>query len=386
MMISPSSPILKGVFYEDLLEYLHNTGWQLVPSINNKWIVFEGASDIEGNPLEIVLPQDPHIVDIQVHIANAINTLCAVADAPLEVTVAKIKYHNQDVLRVRNPETGETDALSLKIAAQQVFELKQLVAYSACSEDEPKPYFMNSQLPSARSMVEKYRFGHTFRGSFGFTIETPRISKQRFGVQKSLIPNMVNDQEYVPLARRVMERIVRGLLVTQEATETRDVQKIVREYKRAFNSNMCRAIVNMSIGKKQPLEYTIAWSSVMPPSDETLRDPGVIRLDYHSYEYLAHAAEILSELEPEEVTITGLVTDLSARDNPLGLDTSRSIIIRWHDKSKGTIHKVYVVLEKEDYLKAIKAHQEWRPVTITGTLQRVKRNWKIINYHDFRTE
>lgn len=386
MMISPSSSILKGLSYKDLVEYLRHVGWQPTVTPNNRWVIFRGAEDVAGEVLEIILPSDPQARDIYAHFANAINTLCAVTDTPPENLLAEIKYFDRDILRVKNPEMDHSDALSLKVAAQQVFELKQLVAYAACSEDDPKPYFVNAQLPFARRMVEQYRFGHTFRGSFGFTIETPPVSSQAFSAQLSLIPEKVAGQKFIPPARRVMERIARGLLITQEATKQGDVRKIVQEYRRAFNSNMCQAIVNMSVGKKYPLEFAVTWSKIEPPSDDKLRNMEMIRFDHESYTHLAYAAELLSKIEPEDVTITGLVTDLSAKDNPLGLDTSRSIIIRWYDKTDGKTHKVYVVLSREDYLRAIKAHQEWRPVTITGTLQKVKRNWRIIDYRDFRVD
>ena len=183
-----------------------------------------------------------------------------------------------------------------------------------------------------------------------------------------------------------MKRIVRGLVLARDATSERDVKIIIGGYEYGLNSNMCRALVNMSLGKDLPLEYSISWSKVFPPSDDNIRNPGVIRLDFSAYKHLEYAAKELSELEPESVTITGLVTDLSAKDNPLGLDTSRSIIIRWTDKIEGKTNKVFVELEKDDYFHAIRAHEEWLSITISGTLRRIKRNWRLVDYHDLTVE
>jgi hypothetical protein len=47
---------------------------------------------------------------------------------------------------------------------------------------------------------------------------------------------------------------------------------------------------------------------------------------------------------------------------------------------------VFVELEKEDYFHAIRAHEEWLSVTISGTLRRLKRNWRLVDYHDLTIE
>jgi hypothetical protein len=388
MAIYPNSYLLRSLEYEDLIEYLSNTDWQLEEP-SDRWIVFVGSEDIDGNSLAIVLPSDETAPDLYKYTANAINILSAVRDLPPEDIITEVRYYDRDVLRVRNLEKGDVESISLKTAAKQVAELRQLVAYSALSEaalseDRPKPFFLNTRASVAQRMVERYQFGHTFRGSFGFTVESPKVSKESFAIIKSMLPEIVDDQKTVPLGRRVMERIVRGLLITEEATSDRDANKIINGYDRGFNANMCRAIVNMSLGKKVPMEYRVSWSAVMPPSDEAIIDTGPIQLREYGYEHLDYAAEILSELEPEEVTITGQVKVLSADDNPLGLDTSRSIIIRWFDDMEGRTNNVHVQLEKDDYLTAIQAHRDWSLVTIKGLLRRIKRNWRIVEYSDFR--
>lgn len=383
-MLIPNSDLISRFDYDDLVEYIQDIGWHLNTTMNEKWLVFEGVHDIESNPIEVVLPRDPFSPSYKQSAVSAINILCALSDIEPDEIIYKIRYHDRDVLKVSNPETGDHDSIPLRVASQQVAELRQLVAYSACSEENQKPFYLNAQSQISKRMVDRYQFGHTFRGSFGFTVETPAISRLMFTKQQSAFQDLVSDQIIAPTERRVMERIIWGLILTEEATETKDVQKIIKGYKQGFNSNMCRAIVNMSISKRLPLDYAISWSARMAPHNEKIRNPGVIRLNSDSYEHLEYAAEILGELEPEEVKIKGLVTDLKADDNPLGLDTSRSVIIRWNDEVEGRVYKVFVVLNKEDYIQAINAHKEWLPVSISGTLKRIKNNWKIVDYHDFK--
>lgn len=383
MYTSPNNQLLSRFEYSDLVDFITDLGWVKTETQNGNWLVFTGMMDVSGDPLEIVLPKEVNKTDPARFMALALNTLSAVMDVDLEDLVLQIKYHDRDVLRVHNPDPENFDSISLRVASQQVGELKQIVAYSACSEENQKPFYINSHLLIAKRMVEDYRFGHTFRGSFGFTVETPAISRAQFPVQKSALPQVVTDYEYKPIYRKVMERIVRGLILTERATIQRNGKLLVDHYKEGFNSNMCRAIVNMSMGKQIPLEFEISWSSRMKPHDENINSPKKIRFEEDSYDTLEYAANLLSELESEDVTIHGLITELKANDNPLGLDTSRSIIVRWEDELEGKIYNVYVVLDKDDYIKAIQAHREWMPVSIKGTLKLSKSHWRLIEYHDF---
>lgn len=382
MTISLDSPILESLQYDDLLSYLENIDCERYDTENQKWIVFQCSHDIYGKPIEIVIPQNRNVSDINVHLMNAVNILSAVYDKSPEEIVSNIHYVDRDVLRIRNPMSGGLDSISLSVAAKQVSELKNLVAYAACSEQSPEAYFLRSDTTLARNAVSSYQFGHTFKGSFGFTIESPPISPNTFSTQKPLLDD-TDDMPFSPVARRVMKRIVRGLSLTAKATREHDPRLIVDNYATGFNANMCTAIVNMSLDKKLPLEFSVAWSSLIPPKDEEISDPGIITLKPESYHQLEYAAEILTEYEPKKVSIHGLVTRLTANDNPLGLDTSRSIVLQWNNEAEGRVYRVYIVLDRDDYLKAIHAHESWLAVKITGELIKIKSKWHIVEYESF---
>ncbi|MEL6462571.1 MAG: hypothetical protein AAFX46_01620 [Cyanobacteria bacterium J06636_27] len=40
----------------DIVSYLHQNGWQEITHPNPRLIVFQGAADDEGNPIQLVLP------------------------------------------------------------------------------------------------------------------------------------------------------------------------------------------------------------------------------------------------------------------------------------------------------------------------------------------
>ncbi len=387
MGISPNSALLRSLQFGSLVEYLKLTGWEQVES-PNRWFVFKGSRDIDGNPLEIVLPSDPRTSDIGYYVASAVDVLSAIKGLSPDLVVERVKFYDRDVLKMRNLETGDEDSIALKLAAKQVLELKNLIGYSACSEQKPKPHF-NTLLGVGKKTTERYRFGHTFSGSFGFTIESPPIGKPTIYTQvtqPSLVPDMVEEQEILllPFGRRVMERVVRGLLFTQEATKKRDVSALVDHYGSGFNSKMCVSIVRMSKGKTLPLEYKVQWSPKIEPSTDVVTPEG-IRLNEVSYQYLEEAEHILSHLEPEVVVVQGLVTSLRSKDDPLESGSARSIVIKWINRLVGERPVgILVPLGREEYRVANKAHMNWQTVEVTGVAQKVGNTWRLSDPHNFR--
>lgn len=373
--------ILRRVKYRVLLEYLKYTSWELQTSPKGKWLIFRGSKDVYGEPLEIVLPQNSNATDLPWYISNAVGLLAALANESAETIANKIRYYDHDVLKVRNIETGQYDSIALRLASTQVSQLKSLVAFGACSEYDPRPFFEVSNTVVARQMIDHYRFGHTFRGSFGYTIESAVSEPSRY-VQESYF-EQIEDFTIAPPERRVMERIVRGLVITREAIKSTSPRVLVDGYSGGFNGNMCKALVKMGNKRTSALEYAVDWSVKIQPSED-VRDPGTIQLDRESYSYLDQAAKELSTYEPVETTIIGRVTNLVAKDNPLGSEEiPRSVVIRWLNRGARPV-SVLVYLNREDYVVAHDAHLRWLDVEVKGVVQRVGSTYRLANPHDFR--
>jgi len=382
--ISPDS-----VEPRNLLVYLQSTGWTLSDS-NQRWYVFHGTNEEREFPVEIVLPKNLEASDVGTFASSAIDVINGFLDESIERTLWRIFYVNSDVLLIRNTETGETNTLSLRFADQQIRNIKQLVGFSASSEKEPRPYF-NTAPTSSNRIIEHFQFGHTFNGSFGLTIESP-ITRSPFLYQHEVSQSPLFDMnEFVdidsivmPVERRVMERIARGLKVTREATQARTIELLIEEYASGFNSNMCRSIVGISQAKVSPIEYSILWSPRLESSAD-LDDFGSIRLNETSYILLDEAAEVLRTIEPEVRRVRGLITELSSEGDPLGDDTTaRSVVIRWINRERGERPiKIFVSLSREDYVRAHKAHLSWSTVEVTGIVQKTGAIWRLVDPSDF---
>ena len=70
----------------DIISYLHQNGWQTITHPNPRLIVFQGAADDEGNPIQLVLPSQKTFEDSNRLITKAINLLAAIEEkSPAEI-------------------------------------------------------------------------------------------------------------------------------------------------------------------------------------------------------------------------------------------------------------------------------------------------------------
>jgi hypothetical protein len=371
--------LAKSIDFWDLLTLIKSSGWSKIDDESSRFVVFNGPSDINSKPVEIVFLRNEAAKEQPIYIANAINILSSIINIEPNILAQDISAVNRDVLRVRAQGPGDMETIPLRSAAQQVFELKQVIAYAALSEKDRKPYYIDAQVPTAREMVDAYRFGHTFRGSFGFTIETPRL--QEIHTYKQL--DLPNFNKPVPIWRRVMERIARGLIFMDRANQDRDSKWILDNYATGLNANMCQSLANIKNNQNQIIEFAIKWSPIQLPEDPLIRSFKPIQLNESAKNHLTFAAKELIETNQEEVTILGRIIELSAKASPMDMDTSRNIRIQWLEVAGGKPHQATATLSPEDYTKAIDAHHYWYPVQITGILSNKKDNWRFVSYSKF---
>jgi len=384
-----SIDLVRFIDYWDFATYLSQTGWLRIETEAKPFAIFNGPLDINKKPVRIVLPAKEDTREQPLYFSNALDILSSLKNIEPATIAQDINTVNRDVLRVRIEGQGAHEAIPLRTAAQQINDLKQLVAYAARSEEDKKPYYINAQVPIAKDMVNAYRFGHTFRGSFGLTIETPRLQEIHTYQQLSLFQSLTlfpDSTKTTPIWRRVMERIARGLLFVDKATKERDPKQLLDNYATGLNANMCQALANMFNAQDTSVEFSIKWAPIQVPDDPLIRSFTRIKLDQSAQNQLAYAAKELVETHQEETTIRGTIVELNAKASPMDMDTSRSIRIQWFEPSEGKVYEATATLSVDDYMKAIGAHRDWHIVEITGLLTNKKDVWRFVDYSRFNTE
>ena len=355
----------------DLYAYVKEAGWKELPYPSDRLLVFEGPENDDGRPIILSIPTKRGFRDTDDRLLDAINLLSAVEDTNPSIIIQKIQSQNLDMMRLRLPITSNNSP-SVETISSIMHGWRDLIAYSACMEEEEKPYFAKPR-PIGKQQTEQFGFGHTFRGSFGLTIES-RVSEQ------------TQEGQSLPVERRIIERITRGLLFVRGAEQKRDSKVISDNFKLGLNANMCGALLEVLEGLQETgLEYTVTWSPRWKPSSD-VQQPDSIFLEKRYLLYIQEAERALKKdaapstvpttdaLTEGPVIVQGPIIELNS-DNP----EHRKIIVKWEGE-----RRVIIPLELEDYQFACDAHIHDRSISVSGKLKKIKKSWTLEDPHDLK--
>jgi hypothetical protein len=371
--ISYNDREISSLNISDITPYLKKTGWRLVSK--SPYLVFEGVNDDEGKPIQIVLPKGKDQTDIQLRIAETINLLSAIENrSPYEV-IRAIKGINKDIVFF----IPKTYKISLEKAKSYINKIKQYYNYSASVEAEPCKSFVKSNKKGKEFVEKNCFFGHTFNGSFGFTIETELLPRSQ---------SALDGREMPPFERRVVERLVRGIKFAHESEMEGSPDILIKNYESGLNSNMCDVLSDIIEEFKDiDTEFGVSWSPSYEP-EESLKNIN-IRLNSNAQKYLKSASKSLcGAAESQKVTLWGKIIELKRpfsedyeEEGDEILVEENHIILRDEDSEKN----VHITLKESDYKLACDAHKDKKMVSIQGTLEKEIMFWVLRNPYNFRT-
>lgn len=354
----------------EVTRYLRKTGWQRVPHANDRLLVFRREAE-SGAPTVVLASRD-EFSDSQDLINNALTLLAGIGHTTVLDLERAIRSQDRDVLSVRFVGASASHGgLPLETATRLILQLRDLLAYAACVEDNPRPYF-----PKATAIGRRYAqsciFGHTFPGSFGFTIES--LTGTAVSSASEPVPP--------PFERRVVSRIMRGVRQLQEAVFSGDTEVLAANYSSGLNANLCELLgETLEEAGDGEIEYSVAWSPDFPVEPD-LAAYGPVRLQSGATVLLAAVARQMRRLEESRLqTINGRVVALQSDGSASGDDYAEDIeqvaTILWEEK-RGRKLRVRVALEPPDYANACDAHKEGIAVRVTGAIEKTGKFWRLM--------
>jgi len=374
----PRFAIQQPIRIEDLTAYLARRGWQRTTEKRERYLTFVGPTADDGKRILMIVPQMNDQDDSYQRVTEALEQLSILEGRPLDELVQSIRNLDKDVLRVRiltGPK--ESGSLSFDVALGLVQGLRDFLSAAAVNEESPKPSFAKAT-SAGRHYLERCRFGQTFTGSFGLTIESPVT------LTSPALP--LSGEIAASFERRVMLRVARALASTRDAVLSGDVGPLAIGFLVGLNANMCDAILEMPQEILEgETEYSIIWSPEVEPPDDVI-DANAIRLGPKSYSYLEAAARMLRVEQSKDVVVRGRVVQLRSETAPADEDQDqsgeRTITILW-EQDDAPQTRVRVSLDAASYKLACDAHKEGRLVSVKGKLEKQGKFWTLMSPHDF---
>lgn len=369
--------ILDGQKYTEvnaslITRYLRSLGW-VTRTFNNG---MRQLTHDDGH-IEVFLSQGA-TEEIQREEAYfAIRTISDYYAEKAEVVERKILSYLTDRISGRIPdEYVRNDTIEFKVASEYMSQMKAFLSSSASTEISGKQHFERT-LKEASEYAERCRFGHTFRGSFGFVVASP--------VEPNESPNLDIVDEAAPLGRRVVERIARGLETVQNASKNDDPE-MISGVDSGFSSNMCDALANL-VEETQVsriafgIEFSREWKRAA--STEEVK----FEVAQSNVELLRAAAKSMRiEEDPEPQTVFGRIRRVSTDGNPSNLDgdsAKREVEINWVNQDDKLVH-VKLSVSPDEYLRAVEAHKAGQPVSAAGLLTTKGKTRLLTEIRDFK--
>lgn len=331
-----------------------------------------------GDSLEILLPRDNTVSEYQTRISGALKTLEDVEDRDVSDIVADITSIGFDVVRSHIPNSYLTaEAIYLDSAVEYMRTLRSLLASSATTELHPAPFYGRVRKEAA-AYSDRCLFGHTFRGSFGFTVQSPLTVLES-------TPVLFEVEREIPFERRVIQRLAATLGQVSQAAIDNTLETAVDNSQVGLSANGFDILANLiaNAGGQVSLSFSFSreWASVLTDG----RSPFYTVSAPH-IEIAREAAKILRRRPvSQDASVRGLVVTLRNETNPAQLmedAESREVQIAWNTEDFGDI-RVRVALNASDYLKAIEAHGLGRTVSVRGTLEKVGVRWFLRKPKEF---
>jgi len=363
-----------GLSPKFVTRYLRATGWEKAAG-NEKQSLF--TYQMDGDPLELFLANSEDVRGWQSSVRDALETLSALHEKSFDDMALEVRSIIYDIVQSTIPdELVADDSIDLDVAAEFIWRSKRLLAASATAEIVKSQHFKKVK-KEAQIYANTCRFGHTFRGSFGFTLESPLSESHHqttFGVPAA-----------IPFERKVIQRLARGLASAEKVAGADAPKVLASDYEAGWNANICDEIVKLYDAARQSrVSFNFVWSKELSPPPD-LRGVGKFILSRSKIEIIQDAADILrAQDEEQQERVIGWVVELRSEHlSPKLLGPDGEIVVKWESDELGIV-RVHITLPIEDYRLAIQAHDTGYPIEAKGTLKRVGRSWHLIDLISFR--
>jgi hypothetical protein len=362
----------------NVIRYLENVGWK-TEKFSGKLKRLYSPSLLEGEgDVELFFSATSNEQKIK-EVQAALITISQFYDKSLADVVREIASLGYDIIASRVPtEYVYNETVDLKIASEYVDRMRDFLSYSATAEISQELSFKRT-LKEAIEYADSCRFGHTFRGSFGFVIESP------VGLNpQPKLPKI--DTGTLPLARRIVQRIVGGLSRLDIAIANNDPVAL-GDAAGGLNANMCDGLADiieeMEVSK---LAMSFHLSTEWEAPTDTARDRDFVIESKH-VDFLRSAAQGMRTVEtPKPTQIIGRIKRLETSGNPADIfeDLSkRELEVVWTNDDNKPIF-VKMVVKSDEYLDAVEAHKQGKYVSAAGLLSRKGRGWQLLNVSEFK--
>lgn len=350
-----------------LKHYLFDRGWQQEPFGRKEALKFKSPRPIiENKYLEILIPSQRDLADYSQAVISALRAISLYEKRSVDEIIPQVLVFG-DLLKFHIATESTKDGnIPIGEGLTLYDDIRDILIFSASAELFPGKRIFPRRLKAAVDFAESSLIAPSNYGSYIANILCPLPRKESHGV--------VID-EYPPLPRRAVVRILRGLKDVSEAVYKESTDPIINNYQKGLNANMCEALAGI-IESAKGNDLNIS-TNLAPPWPKPEDIPTEVTLNSSSKEYLEAAAEIFDEqIAKGKCSLIGMALNLTR--NPKEEEKERVIRLVTQIEGRGTT-SVIIPLDEASYRNAVDAHKDLKLIRVNGDLEKIGRRWYLNN-------
>lgn len=369
-------------------KYLSETNWELYPIKRNDIKIFQYKK--EDLFEQVTIPLDKKLRDYKNAMYDAVCKIAYVEKKSVEQLMLYLLNPNTDILKIRlDKKEVESGNIMFDDAIQLFDNAKKLIAATALDVINPKKIHYGRINEPVRNFLSQCRFGQTEIGSYVVSVICPFVDFPKTEGYKKLNAFFDEEQYAYSLTREVINRLMTNVATIKQKIDDGNLESLAN-YDSPISSNFYEALSGLSMDTEDTtVEFMAEWSPTVK-SNQCKYNRILITNDYYEpirtiiskiTEYTNERIETVDKIKRLEVApisdsreygtierteIVGKIIELKAA--PI-IDSREygTIVIYVGDNAR--VKSVTVKLDREDYDKAVAAHQHGKAVKVVGDLK-----------------
>lgn len=369
-------------------KYLSETNWELYPIKRNDIKIFQYKK--EDLFEQVTIPLDKKLRDYKNAMYDAVCKIAYVEKKSVEQLMLYLLNPNTDILKIRlDKKEVESGNIMFDDAIQLFVNAKKLIAATALDVINPKKMHYGRINEPVRNFLSQCRFGQTEIGSYVVSVICPFVDFPKTEGYKKLNAFFDEEQYAYSLTREVINRLMTNVATIKQKIDDGNLESLAN-YDSPISSNFYEALSGLSMDTEDTtVEFMAEWSPTVK-SNQCKYNRILITNDYYEpirtiiskiTEYTNERIETVDKIKRLEVApisdsreygtierteIVGKIIELKAA--PV-IDSREygTIVIYVGDNAR--VKSVTVKLDREDYDKAVAAHQHGKAVKVVGDLK-----------------
>lgn len=352
-------------------KYLKDTGWEQFKSKRAYIKIFQYEKNDDF--FQVIVPTEKKLSDYKEAMYKAVETVAVAENKSVEQVMLYLLNPNTDILKIRlEKSTVEAGNILVDDAIRMYENAKKLLAATALDILHPKKYHQGRMDECVLKFLSNCRFGQTEIGSYVVSVVCPFAELDENEDYKQLSIFSDGEQCANSLTRQVTSRVMENISFIKNQIDTGELDKLIlQDNDKIISANFYEALGGLNLDSDgADVEFIAEWSPIVKNTG-CAKDRILLTHDY--YQPIETTIGKLKEETNKSTKIIGKIKKLESSPDVQKRKIGKITVVYLDENDKPKT--VTANLNKNEYDKAIKAHERGCHIEIIGEVSSGKRSF-----------